>query len=51
MIDFWSDNNADRIYVKFDNEKDVKAFVYPECFGRFLKLEDPVLADQILDSR
>lgn len=35
------------ITVKFDTEHDSKTFVFPECFGRYLSLQNPELAKQV----
>ena len=35
------------ILVKFDSEKGVKSFAYPECFGKYLKIEDARVAKQV----
>ena len=35
------------VCVQFDNVEGVKSFVYPDCFGRYLRLEDPKLEEQL----
>ena len=40
-------DNPEYIQVKFDKEKELKSFNFPESMGRFLKLKDPSLAKQM----
>ena len=35
------------VYVQFDTVEGTKTFVYPDCFGRYLKLDDPKLEEQL----
>ena len=37
------------VCVQFDNVEGVKSFVYPDCFGRYRRLEDPKLEEQLED--
>ena len=47
IVDLQNKSTADQISVKFDNEDSVRAFSYPECFGRYLVLCNPELTKQI----
>ena len=40
-------NVPDYIHVKFDHEENEKVFPFPECFDRYLLMNDSDLADQI----
>lgn len=35
------------VCVQFDSVESVKSFGYPDCFGRYLRLEDPKLEEQL----
>lgn len=37
----------ERIYVQFKDNIDVKAFLYPDAFGKFLKVMNPTLQNSI----
>ena len=47
IVDPLNNATSDQICVKFDNEEMVKAFSYPECFGRYLTLKNTELAKRI----
>lgn len=49
IVDSQKKDALERINVKFDTEEKVKSFSYPECFGRYLLLENFELAKQIED--
>ena len=47
IVDVIEKDSTTRVYVKFDDVEDIKTFSYPECFGRYLKLEDSELAEHV----
>lgn len=49
IVDTQNKDVLERIDVKFDTEEKVKSFSFPECFGRYLMLENFELAKQIED--
>ena len=49
IVDAQNKDVLERIDVKFDTEEKVKSFSFPECFGRYLMLENFELAKQIED--
>lgn len=51
IVDTQNKDVLERIDVKFDTEEKVKSFSFPECFGRYLMLENFELAKQIEDTK
>ena len=49
IVDTQNKDVLERIDVKFNTEEKVKSFSFPECFGRYLMLENFELAKQIED--
>jgi type VII secretion ATPase EccA len=49
IVDVKNAGSYGRVVVQFDHEEGEKAFTYPECFGRFLRMEHPDLAKLIED--
>jgi type VII secretion ATPase EccA len=49
IVDVKNAGSYGRVVVQFDHEEGEKAFTYPECFGRFLRMENPDLAKLIED--
>ena len=39
----------DKVYVDFENQESTKAFRYPEAFEKYLKAQNPVLEERILE--
>ena len=47
IVDSQNGKSVEQICVKFDSEDIIKSFSYPECFGRYLVLNNPKYAKQI----
>lgn len=47
ILDVLKKEDSIHVCVQFDNVEGVKSFVYPDCFGRYLRLEDPKLEEQL----
>ncbi|WP_426351210.1 hypothetical protein ACPWSR_08270 [Alloiococcus sp. CFN-8] len=39
----------DKVYVSFQDQKETKAFQYPEAFEKFLKAENPAVEAEALE--
>ena len=39
----------DKVYVSFQKQEDTKAFKYPEAFEKYLKAENPLIEEAILE--
>lgn len=39
----------DKVYVSFQDQENTKAFKYPEAFEKYLKAQNPVIEENILE--